>query len=278
MSCLGLFASLQGCRSDDPNVLTIAEKYPNISTFCQALGEASCTEAVINGCGLTNPLTCAAAAQSSCLNGNLEAARRVTSGQSYRGAKAESCLSVVGTTFADALVTADEVASLHIACDPVFSSSSPAGLSCATKADCGEGLDCFVAANNTCQKPVTVDPGRSCAAPGSICSQQAEFYCDSGSNCVQKPANKRFSCLPGTNECEAGYRCIPDAVATDGAAATYSCQSKLALGSACAIAEECESGVCGLEVNLQDKNQTVRQCLRSIQLTALASGSCTLFR
>jgi hypothetical protein len=111
------------------------------------------------------------------------------------------------------------------------------GAPCAADTDCAvtgdaTGLACVVhQGKGTCQTPVSVAAGNSCASLAAVCVDG--YSCDNGNHCVQDPGNGG-PCGPGVG-CGSGLRC---------AAATWTGAPPVAAGTAGRAARDCVGHFC----------------------------------
>jgi hypothetical protein len=117
---------------------------------------------------------------------------------------------------------------------PVFDGPGGGSASCVTDSNCkvSGGLRCVLSAGSTsgtCQVPLVMTGGQSCAAPNAQCVPG--FHCGGTQHCdADATANQM---------CDSQNPCGPDLQCSGGI-----CASKSADGTQCASADECLHGIC----------------------------------
>ena len=218
---LGLPFLPLACSEDNP-VETREE-------FCNRWAQAACSEEVIS--------VCQAASADACRLGQEDFCLQVVPTNGFVDDRANACIDAVGNAYADADLTAAELATvvrLQAPCDQLVRGSSAATESCTSRLDCDgpAGFDCVFKGSDTttgsCQSPVIVEAGRDCSASSAVCTEG--FYCD-GDNCVE--GNAVGETCARNAECATGF-CDPSGV----------CRAALAVDTACTLDEQCASGIC----------------------------------
>jgi hypothetical protein len=169
-------------------------------------------------------------------------------------------LGAVQKAYSDGKLTALEIATVRHRGDPcnhLVKGPKAAGESCTGDDDCNtlkNYLCVLKSGQGSCQIPMLVDNGTSCAAPEAACNPG--FYCGDGENCVQsKPAGKACT---ATYECATGLDCD---------AATGTCVARVSQRE-CTKDEDCTTNVCDLPGGL---------CVSSITL-APSEDLCKVLR
>lgn len=229
---VGLLAAACGSRgkNDGPDY-----EYPTEQSFCQAVGEMECNDAVVKAC-YGSDQSSLAEDRASCV----AARSAVCNPQAlpYHPEPAEDCISARKVALEDAVWTKEEIANVEETCLPVLSKEGPDGAICKTSADCDskEGLRCLVkfgSEEGVCGEPVVVVGGEDCADPLSVCD--AAYYCDPQVNhCLKKPAVDE--------PCSVAAPCAGDFYCTDPEGGT--CVVKTKNGLDCEKNELCSGGFC----------------------------------
>ncbi len=216
--------ALAQCSLDDEE----EPKYPDAASYCVGRARAECAEDVLSACAAEHDV-CVAERQRVC-----QAA--LPTGKTYDSAKAEDCITTVESSYADVQLTFEELEANNAACGLVFSGSGVEGAPCLANDACrqSEGLLCVihpsVSVSGTCQHPVSVSGGESCAEPYAQCLPG--FHCGTTSRCDAN-GNEGDPCnavLP----CKSSFKC-----STSGF-----CEAKLVNGATCALDGDCASGIC----------------------------------
>jgi hypothetical protein len=203
-------------------------KYPDLNSFCNGRASAECSPEVLLACAAPNSATCIAKRQALCVS-------TAPAGTSYNPSSAESCITQVSNAYADAKVTLAESNAIDAACLPVFDGPSGQGVSCQKDADCkvSTGIRCVLSSGSnrgTCQTPIAVQGGGSCAASNAQCVPG--FHCGPIAHCdIDAMANEA---------CDGQNPCGPDLLCS----AAGTCVPKMADGSVCATGDECLHGIC----------------------------------
>jgi hypothetical protein len=281
-----------GCSSDEADAETPTFRYRSETEFCNEVGNAACSSAVVNGCGFNsmNPddiSRCAAAVRSHCLDGSFDAARRKnTTGAVYQGAEAEACIQSVQAAHLDGTLTASDLLDINNRCDLVFSQRSGVGGACTEKADCAPSLnpssviDCFFqGGEGKCAVVTQARGGDLCSTLGTVCVDEPgrDLYCN-GSNCVVKdPESPIVEPCVGNNNCLNSERCLPNPNAAMPGEPSTTCQAKALDNAPCARNEECVSGVCALRRDMTT-GSTVRLCSVDVRLNNVDVPVCQPYR
>jgi hypothetical protein len=203
-------------------------KYPFVTSFCEARATAECSTAVILACALPSMSTCVSNREQICVASQ-------PPNTDYDPDPAQGCVNAVMAAYADAEVTLAESQAIDSACGPVFSGPGAQGAPCQVDTDCQSsgGLQCVLApasAQGTCQVPMMVEGGGSCAQPNQQCV--SGFHCGVTANCdIDRLAGE--PCDPN-DPCGVGLAC----------AASGMCQSKSPDGTTCTSGDECLNGIC----------------------------------
>jgi len=238
-----------------------AASLTSVQSFCEAYGQAQCTDAVVSACGVPDASACATAAAQACVANQPQ-------GTMYVAANAPACIALAGSTYASTTITVDQLAALASACgSQVFSGPGAARASCQTDYDCSSmaGLSCVVPFGQTaghCYVPVVAQPGASCAQAPDVCTDG--FYCDPMTQACTVDAVAGAGCGPGYNQCADGLAC-------SGGGPFATCMAASPDGYACGVDTDCAGGMC-------DKagGQALGTCASQITLSPL-DASCASF-
>jgi hypothetical protein len=208
-----------------------AEDGEDVSTpgsFCRRWAAAACSDEVVSACQAADADDCRASQVSFCLE-------RLPASEFSAGG-ADACLDAVDAAYADADLSADELAVvLRFAapCDRLVRGASAEGDSCQSSRDCdAPGLDCVFKGgltSGTCQFGEVVGAGQDCSASNATC--EAGFYCN-GDNCI---AGEKLG-----DPCASHVQCG----LTGFCGLTSVCEARRAVNTACGIDEQCASGLC----------------------------------
>lgn len=214
------FAPLLSCSEDDPPVETR-------EGFCNRWAAAACSGDVVSACQAADADACRLAQEGFCLD--------LVPQNGFVDERANECIDAVGDAYADADLTAGELATvvrLGEPCDRLVRGPRGAGESCDANLDCDApaGFECVFkgsAATGTCQIPAVVDPGLDCSADNAVCTEG--FFCN-GDNCIGG-GDVGEGCVRN-DECAEGY-------CDDG-----TCVAGRAIDADCSSDEQCASGLC----------------------------------
>jgi hypothetical protein len=212
--------------------------YGTEQKFCEQWAKAACNAKVV--------AACAAASVASCVDNGTTYCMGLVAPH-YNPKYAKQCIDAVRTAFADAKLTAEELATVRdmaAPCDRLNEGPLGEGDQCSASDQCDAlvgdlGLRCIVKSGQTfgtCAEPVEVGGGFSCAAPNQVCV--SGFYCD-GSNCL---AAKGEGEACDTAPCADGFDC-------QDVSGSLQCVAKLKATDACSADEQCASGICAKSVN-----------------------------
>lgn len=235
--------------------------YTILSNFCVALAEADCSQAIVEACyGSTDETI--DADTTSCINARSELQNCDPGNLPYHADFADGCLAAHQQVYAQATLQESDFQALAQACLPVFNNGGEMGAPCTGDVDCdvGNGLACVVhqGPTGTCQIPITVEGGESCAGPTAQCD--TGFYCDSTAHCVSDPFNGQACSMD--IPCGTGLRCEQMA-----------CESQLPDGSACETDTDCVGGFC-----LATAGTTGAGICSATYTFSITSTSCAAFR
>lgn len=221
-------------------------KYPDVVSFCNARASAECSNAVVLACAAPSAAACVTSRAQVCVASQ-------PSGTLYDPTTAQGCVNEVSSAYSDAQLTLSESTAIDMACLSVFDGPGPKDATCQMDGDCklGEGLRCVLApgaATGTCQVPVAVTGGGSCAAADAQCT--AGFHCGPTANC-DIDAMQSASCT-SVEPCAVGLLCSSANV----------CAPKNADGSACATNDVCLNGLCN-----KGSTQTMGLCVSEVTLS-----------
>lgn len=196
--------------------------------FCQQWSERACSDEVVSACQAQDTESCRTTQKGFCLD---------LVPKEFSSERANECLGAVGSAYADADLTGEElntVMRLGVPCNRVVKGPIGKGGSCTQDADCDGpgGYLCVTKADGaqgTCQIPETVGAGLQCDAAQQICG--AGFYCN-GANCIAVKA--------------VGQPCADDVECGEAALCTADglCTARLAVSAPCTSDEQCLSGLC----------------------------------
>lgn len=221
-SLAGVLALIgSACSDGDDGGMSRAE-------FCERWAAAACSDRVVSACQAASAEACRATQSSFCLT---------LVPEDFSDRRADACLDAVARAYRDADLTAAElpiVLRLAAPCDEVVQGPRRGGESCTSTRDCDApgGYVCVTkggSPSGTCERPVIVGPGRSCAAPRQLC--EPGFYCD-GSHCIE--AEAVGSPCESHPQCGEGGHC----------GAEGACLARLPVNSPCTEDDQCLSGLC----------------------------------
>jgi hypothetical protein len=232
-----------------------------VQAFCQAYGQAQCTEVVLSACGVSDATSCAAAASQACLSSQPQ-------GTTYVAANAPACIALVTSTYTSTTLTKDQLAALDSTCGTqVFSGPGAARAACQSDYDCSsaQGLSCVVPFGQTagnCYVPTVSQPGASCAGESAVCTDG--FYCAPMTQACTADATVNMGCSPGFNQCADGLAC-------SGGGPFATCMAASPDGYPCGVETDCAGGMCD-----KAASQAQGTCASQITLSPL-DASCASF-
>jgi len=235
--------------------------YPNVEAFCEAYGQAQCSQAVVSACGVTSESTCATSASAACLAAQPQ-------GTSFVSANAPACIALVTNTYTSTTFSADQMSALATTCGTqVFSGPGAARSACQSDYDCSsaQGLSCVIPFGQTagkCYVPTIAQPGASCSQESDECTDN--FYCDPTTLACTPDATVGQGCGPGYNQCADGLQC-------SGAGPFATCAAAAPDGYACGVDTDCQGGMCD-----KASSQAQGTCASQITLSPL-DASCASF-
>jgi hypothetical protein len=224
ISALFLAALFAGCGSSKSRSGNI---YGTEEQFCAQWGKAACNAKVVSACAAATAESCVEKQAAYCMG---------LVPPNYSSKNAKACIDKVKAAYADAKLSAEEVAivrDLGAPCDKLNKGPKQLGELCYASDECDglQDLVCVIklgAPDGTCQVPNQVGGGFSCKGADEVCG--TGFYCD-GSNCIAKL---------GTGEtCSPEIPCLEDHLCQG-----TICVAKGATAASCADNQECLSGIC----------------------------------
>lgn len=228
-------------------LLSCSEDEPAPETregFCDRWAEAACSGDVVSACQAADADACRLAQEGYCLD--------LVPQNGFVDDRADDCIDAVSDAYADADLTADELATvvrLGEPCDRLVRGPRGAGESCSSSLDCDgpAGFECVFkgsAANGTCQTPQVVDPGLDCSADNAVCTEG--FYCN-GDNCI--------------GAADVGDSCVRNDECADGYCDSGTCVAGRSIDDDCTDDEQCTSGLC------YEFSATERVCTDRVRLS-----------
>jgi hypothetical protein len=209
--------------------------FSDLSTFCQALAQADCSQPVVTGCyGSSSAML--AADTKSCVTAAATPERCNPMNLDYHPQYAQGCIDAHTAAYMSGQIDAASLATMVQQCLPVLNQGGEAGTPCAYDSDCdvGAGNFCVVhqSGAGTCQVPETVMPGGSCAKPAAQCT--AGYFCQSSGYCVVDPDQAGQACGAGVS-CNTGLSCKSE---------TMTCAAQVPDGASCTADSDCTGGLC----------------------------------
>lgn len=246
-------ALVAGCGGGGPD-------YSDLTTFCQALAQADCSQPVVMGCYGSSDATLAADTQS-CVAARATPERCNPLSLDYHPQYAQGCIDAHAAAYMSGQIDAAALATMSQQCLPVLNQGGEAGAPCTYDSDCdvGAGNFCVVhqGGKGTCDVPQTVMPGGHCSDPAAQCS--AGYFCQSSGYCVIDPNQVGQACGAGV-ACGAGLSCNSQ---------TMACAQQAEDGASCAADGDCIGGIC---VSVTGGGQCA-----TMYTFAVGSGACTGF-
>lgn len=243
-----------GCSSTesdpDPNA--------SVSGFCTNWAKAACSSAVVLACSGEETVT--AELTDSCVLSQRAFCEGLLPAKGYSSQKASQCLSAVQNAYSDGKLDAEEIATVRHRgepCNQLVKGPQAKGESCASDDECDtvqNYLCVFKSGEGTCQIPVLVGAGKSCAAPGAACS--TGYYCGVDEACVESKFEDD-NCT-ASFQCDTGLECNAD---------TGKCEARVNPTS-CTSDNDCPSNVCDIPAS-----SSTGRCVSRIIL-ASSTGIC----
>ena len=232
-----------------------ASETSTLADYCKTRARVECSAALVNACGAKDADTCVADRQAACM-------KAVPQGTVYVPAAGPACIVAVQAAYTTTTLTADAIASVDTACEPIFSGPGAARSPCTVDYDCStkDGLRCLIAPEQTqgkCLAPNMIDPGGTCPGEADVCS--GPYYCDVQSKVCVAEGGEGAACQPDSAPCMQGYRC-------PGGLFGSTCMPLKVSGDACTADSDCQSNLCD-----KAAGQAQGTCADQIQLTALDS-------
>jgi hypothetical protein len=207
-----------------------------VDGFCDAVGRASCSDAVRKACAVSTLDACIRARAAACK-------ANAPQGTTYVEAKATACITAAKDAHADARIEASEATLLRKACDEdPWSGPGAARAPCTSSFDCRsiDGLACVrrtADEDGRCLSPRTVAIGKSCAGEADVC--ESATFCDEKTKTCKTRMAEGNSCHPTLLPCAEDLVC-PGVNPFGGTV----CKAKKAAGVPCGGGAECASGLC----------------------------------
>lgn len=247
-----IVALVVACGGSEPGPGTGSSSLNTANSFCKAWGTAACNASVVDACGADEAEACVTSQQSFCLD---------LLPYGYDPKYAQECIDAVEAAYADADLSAEELAvvlQLAAPCDRLIKGAGEAGATCAEDTDCNTLVDlrCVIKAGQsegTCQVPVEVGGGDRCSGADQVCA--AGYYC-SGNNCI---AHKEVG-----EECASDDECSPENRCTATVDAAGECVERLDEAEPCTADAECQSNLCAMA-----RGATEGVCVSDIRLSAV---------
>jgi len=239
-----------GCSSTE----TLPDPNGTVSTFCENWGRQACSSKVVLACSGADKVD--ATLTESCVASQQTFCEGLLPPKGYSSQQATQCLRAIGAAYADGVLSAEEVATVRHRgepCNHLVKGAQGEAESCASDDDCDtlkNYLCVLKSGEGSCQIPVLVDNGTSCAAADAACNPG--FYCGTDENCVQSKAVGKA--CDATFECATGLECD-----------TGKCVMRVDAAS-CAKDDDCTTNVCDIPVG-----SSTGRCVKSITLSSSAS-------
>jgi hypothetical protein len=249
------FAVLASCSS--PKHSSAApDPYATEASFCDTWAKAACNAKVVAGCAATTTDACVATQSQYCAG---------LVPPNYDSTNAKACINFVKTAYADAKLTADEIAvvrDMGAPCDALAKGPKGMGETCTQSDECDNvgGQSCVIKAGDpsgTCQIANQVGGGSDCSGADAVCD--SGFYCTSPAQNVQyyciKDVADGLACHDPDLPCGPNSQCL-------GSTGSMSCVPKGDIGASCKADTDCISGICATGSS---------KCVDSITLTPEAA-------
>jgi len=239
-----------GCSSTE----TLPDPNGTVSTFCENWGRQACSSKVVLACSGADKVD--ATLTESCVASQQTFCEGLLPPKGYSSQQATQCLRAIGAAYADGVLSAEEVATVRHRgepCNHLVKGAQGEAESCASDDDCDtlkNYLCVLKSGEGSCQIPVLVDNGTSCAAADAACNPG--FYCGTDENCVQSKAVGKA--CDATFECATGLECD-----------TGKCVMRVDAAS-CAKDDDCTTNVCDIPFG-----SSTGRCVKSITLSSSAS-------
>lgn len=228
-SLLAAMGACSGASDDEPNA--------TVASFCDSWAKSACRSNVVSICSGAEKAD--EALTRACQESQQDFCRSLLPTSGYGSRRAAECLKAVEAAYSDARLTATEIATVRHRgepCNHLVKGPAAKGDTCVNSDDCDTTNDylCVIkSGEGTCQIPVVVANGTSCAAPGAACNPG--FFCD-GDNCVQaKPVDGKCTT---DFECATGLICDPEAL---------KCVARVSQKE-CMKDDDCTTNVCDIPV------------------------------
>lgn len=239
------FAALAGCGTKETTEIP-GPPYPTASSYCQALAEAVCSQAVVQAC-FGSTADSLAADTANCVNNYSQGPNCNPGGYAYDNRNGKSCIEIIAAMYSDGRLASDELAAVQtiiltddgrLACLAAFNAGRGTGAPCMGDEECNvsDNLRCVVTSSGagSCQIPVVTGPAEPCAEAAQQCDEAQDLYCGSDLQCIRKPdVGGTCSLTDPIVPCREDAQCVVD-----------TCQAKIANGVTCTLDEQCEGGFC----------------------------------
>ena len=233
----------------------LASECATLAGYCHARAKTECNAQVVTSCGVKSSDDCITAREAACN-------KDVPQGTVYVPAAGPVCLQAVATAYTSSTITADALASVDTACEPVFSGPGAARSPCTVDYDCSmmDGLRCLIAFGETqgkCMAPNPIDPGGACPGEADVCT--GPYYCDPKALVCVALGGEGAQCSPQYQPCQKGFKC-------PGSIFVGTCTPLPQAGDVCTTGTDCASNLCD-----KATGQAQGVCADQIQLTPLDS-------
>jgi hypothetical protein len=257
---LGIVGGAAACATGHSGGSGGEEAYPDVQSFCQAWGQAECSNAVVSACGAKSASSCVSARAASCIAGQPQ-------GTTYVAANAPACIDLARMAYSTSTLSSSQLAQMSVVCGTqVFSGPGAVRSPCTTAADCSslDNLTCVIPygqMDGKCLTPTMVPPNESCADESAVCGDG--WFCDPMMKLCTVDGASGESCQDGWRPCADGLTCPNGLFAT--------CTQKFDDGHPCTLDGDCTGGLC-------DKASTMGEgtCASEITLTPL-DQACAQF-
>ncbi len=233
----------------------LAAETSTLSGYCDARAKTECNAAIVTACGVTSTASCVTARTADCT-------KNVPQGTTYVPTAGPACLQAVQAAYTTATITADSLAAVEAACEPVFSGPGAARAPCTVDYDCSlaDGLRCITPTGETsskCLVPNMIAAGGTCPGEADVCS--GPYFCNPQSLVCVAEGALGSQCIPDQQPCQQGFRC-------PGSPFDSTCTALPISGMPCTTATDCASNLCD-----KASGQAEGVCADQIQLTPLDS-------